>query len=616
MEKTGIKDKEKVNGDNDAAQQSGSPVQGTEQKPGAERATWSKQLEFTLAGIGCAVGLGNVWRFPYLCYRSGGGAFLIPYLLMLALVGIPLLYMELTIGQYIRFGPVHAMAKVCPLLKGVGMSTMMMSFLMCTYYNLIITWALYYLFSSFQSPLPWQSCNNSWNIPENCSEYISNSSFATTASQQFFNYKVLQKSDSIDNLGTVRWELILLLLLAWILIYLCLFKGVRLTGKIVYFTAIFPYIILLAFLINNVQLPGALEGIKFYIVPEWERLTDIQVWVNAAAQIFNSIGIAFGSLMAMASYNQFNNNILKDTLAISLINSATSIFAGFVIFSAFGYMSYIQNVPVTDIAVDGPALVFVVYPQAFSTMSVAPLWAVLFFFMLLCLGIDSEFAMVEVMITSLMDGIGSWLLKYLKYKEVIVLVVCLAAFCMGIPNITQGGIYVFQLLDHYNAIIALVFIAFFEVVAICWFYGVKRLSQNVMEMTGKKPNIFLRACWLIISPAFVIVILIFNIIKFSPARYGDYVFPDWAQGIGWFIFLFSVIWIPLGAIHSLWMLNGSLWERLCKSITPFALDEALQRRQQEETVMTNQLPDGSTLYPTQITDFGKADAFANNSTYM
>ncbi|KAK6473404.1 sodium- and chloride-dependent GABA transporter ine-like isoform X1 [Huso huso] len=528
---------------------------------GSNRPKWSRQIEFTLAGIGYAVGLGNVWRFPYLCYRSGGGAFLIPYFIMLVLVGIPLLYMELTLGQYLQLGPIHALAKVCPLLKGVGLATVAISFIMCSYYNVVITWALYYLFSSFQSPLPWQSCNNTWNVMENCTDHLSNrSAGTTTASQQFFNYRVLERTGGVGEAGTLRWELFCLLFLAWVLIYFSIFKGVKSTGKVVYFTALFPYVILLALLINNAQLPGAIEGIKFFIIPEWEKLAEVEVWVNAAAQIFNSIGISFGSLISMSSYNTFNNNILKDTLAISITNSVTSILAGFVIFSAFGYMSYLQNVPVSSLAVDGPALVYVIYPQAFANMPVAPLWAVLFFIMLICLGLDSQFAMVEVMVTSLMDGIGSCILKYLKRKEFAVLLVCTTAFLLGIPHVMQAGIYTFQLMDHYTAIVSVMFIAFFEVVAVCWIYGVPRLSQNVEEMLGKKPNLFFRICWMVVSPLFVTIILVFTVLQFKPARYEGNVYPPWAQGIGWVICMASIIWIPLGAVHTLWTLKGSFKE--------------------------------------------------------
>ncbi|KAL3971376.1 cytospin [Sarotherodon galilaeus] len=547
-------------------------TQGADADQEPTRPTWSRQIEFTLAGIGCAVGLGNVWRFPYLCYRSGGGAFLVPYLLMLVVLGIPLLYMELTVGQYTRRGPVLALATVCPLLKGVGIASVAISFIMCTYYNVVITWALYYLFSSFQAPLPWQNCNNTWNTP-NCTNHATNSSYSSTASQEFFKYKMLAQTSGVEDTGVLRWDLFLILILAWILIYFCIFKGVKSTGKVVYFTALFPYVILIALLINNAQLPGALEGIKFFIVPVWDELLSVEVWVNAAAQIFNSIGIGFGSLMAMSSYNDFNNNILKDTLSISIINSVTSILAGFIIFSAFGYMSYLQGIPVSDLAVDGPGLVYVVYPQAFANMPVAQLWAVLFFFMLLCLGLDSEFAMVEVMVTSLMDQFYKDVIHIFKKKELFVLAVCFVACLFGIPCVMQVGIYVFQLMDHYTAIVSIMFLAFFEVMAICWIYGVKRLSANLEEMNGNKANIFFRLCWLIVAPVLITVILIFSIIQFKPARYGEYVFPPWAQGVGWIIALASIIWIPLGAIHTLWVLPGSIMEKLKLSLTPYALNE-------------------------------------------
>uniref|UniRef100_A0A3Q3QS97 Transporter n=1 Tax=Monopterus albus TaxID=43700 RepID=A0A3Q3QS97_MONAL len=543
-------------------------IQGADMDRQLSRPTWSRQIEFTLAGIGCAVGLGNIWRFPYLCYRSGGGAFLVPYLLMLVVLGIPLLHMELTVGQYTRRGPAHALANVCPLLKGVGVASVAISFIMCTYYNVIITWALYYLFNSFQSPLPWQNCNNTWNTP-NCTNHATNNSFSSTPSYEFFKYKMLEQTSGLEETGVMRWELFLILLLAWILLYLCIFKGVKSTGKVVYFTALFPYVILIALLINNMQLPGALDGITFFIVPEWDKLLSVEVWVNAAAQIFNSIGIGFGSLLAMASYNSFNNNILKDTLTISLVNSFTSILAGFVIFSAFGYMSHLQGIPISDLAVDGPGLVYVIYPQAFANMPLAQLWAVMFFFMLLCLGLDSEFAMVEVMVTSLMDEFHQHLIKIFKCKELFVLAICGGALLLGIPCVMQVGIYVFQLMDHYTAIVSVMFLAFFEVIAICWSYGVNRLSDNLKEMTGERANIFFRLCWLIVAPVLITVILIFSIIQFKPAHYENYVFPPWAQGIGWIITLASIIWIPLGAIHTLWVLPGSFMQVIYLYHVPF-----------------------------------------------
>lgn len=192
--------------------------------------------------------------------------------------------------------------------------------------------------------------------------------------------------------------------------------------------------------------------------------------------------------------------------------------------------------------------------------------------MLLCLGLDSEFAMVEVMVTSLMDEFYQDLMSIFKRKEFLVLAICVVACLLGIPCVMQVGVYVFQLMDHYTAIVSIMFLAFFEVIAICWSYGVTRLSANVKEMNGTRPNIFFRVCWLIVAPVLITVILVFSIIQFKPARYEHYVFPSWAQGVGWVIALASIIWIPLGAIHTLWLLPGTLLQKLKLSVTPFALN--------------------------------------------
>lgn len=531
--------------------------------PEPQRPTWSGQLEFILATVGYAVGLGNVWRFPYLCYSSGGGAFLIPYFIMMFLCGIPLLLMEFAVGQYTRLGSVHALAKICPLFKGVGLATVVISFVFSTYYNVLMSWALFYFFNSFGATLPWTSCNNTWNIVENCSTgFPGNDTHLQSASQQYFDHRLLEKTGGIEEAGGLQGELFGYLLFAWVIVYLCVFKGVKSTGKVVYFTAVFPYFILFALLINNVQLPGAKNGIIYFVTPVWSKLSEVKVWVNAAAQVFNSLGITFGSMISMASYNRFNNNIVRDALIVSFTNAFTSILAGFVIFSAIGYMAHIHNLPIDNIATDGPGLVFVVYPEVLSTMPVSQLWAPLFFFMLLCLGLDSQFGTVEVAVTFVKDEFGPKILKFLRREELLTLAVCIIAFILGIPHVTKEGIYVFQLMDHYTAVVSLMFLALTEVVSVCLIFGVPRLSLMINRMLGKTPSIFFRLCWLLLCPMLVLCILISSIAQYSPARYGDYKYPLWAEFLGWGISLVSIVWIPLGAIQEIYNNKGSLLQRI------------------------------------------------------
>ncbi|XP_028269350.1 sodium- and chloride-dependent GABA transporter ine isoform X2 [Parambassis ranga] len=547
--------------------------------PGTQRLTWSGRLEFILASVGYAVGLGNVWRFPYLCYSSGGGAFMIPYVTMVLLCGVPLLFMEFTIGQYTRLGPVHAFAKICPLFKGVGLATVVISSVYSTYYNVLMSWVFFYLINSFRAAPPWKSCNNTWNVPENCSSgFPGNVTHLQSASQQFFDHRLLEKTTGIEEPGGLRWELFGYLMITWVIVYLCIFRGIRSTGKVVYFTAVFPYFLLFALLINNVQLPGAKNGILYFVTPVWSRLFDMKVWVNAASQVFNSVGITFGCMISMASYNNFNNNIARDSLIVSSINSFTSILAGFVIFSAVGYMAHLHNLPVENIATDGPGLVFVVYPEVLATMPAFQLWAPLFFFMLLCLGLDSQFATTEVAVTFIKDEFGPKVLSFLKREELIVLAVCVVFFVLGIPHITK-------LLDHYTAVISLMVLAFFEVVAVCWIFGVPRVSLMVEKMQGKAPNIYFRVCWLLLSPLLVLCIMISIIIQYTPVHYGDYRYPAWAEVVGWGISLVSVVWIPLGALHELYKNKGSFLQRLKTAVTPAViLDPLLEKHNHDSLV--------------------------------
>ncbi|KAG1653917.1 Sodium- and chloride-dependent GABA transporter ine [Nymphon striatum] len=544
-----------------------------------EREKWSSKTDFLLSCIGYAVGLGNIWRFPYLCYKSGGGAFLIPYFITLFLCGIPLLLMEMAIGQYMRFGPIGTLNKVAPIFKGVGVATVVVTFILTTYYNVIIAWTLYYLFSSFTAVLPWSNCQHTWNSP-NCYDDLwmhSNNStnmsmvgnYSTvinssvlmnlirpekggiSPSQDFYDHRVLEKTDSIDNLGSIRWELFAVLLLSWTLVYFSLWKGIKVSGKIVYITVTLPYLLLFAFLINGVLLPGAVDGLIFLFKPKWHLLLDAKVWVYAAAQNFNSIGIGFGSIIAMASFNERKSSLLPETLTIISVNTATSLIGSIVVFSTLGHIAEVQGRNVSDVVAQGPGLVLVAIPEVITQMPIPQLWAVLFFILLLLLGLDSQFAMVEVVVTTITDNF-----KKLR-REYIVFCVCLISFLLGIPHVTQGGIYVFQLVDHYASAISIMFIAFFEVIAITWFYGAKRLATNIKEMTGKRPNKYFIICWYFISPALIFAIAIYSFIDYKPLKYDNVVsYPDWAQGLGWMVAMLSVICVPLFAVIAIYKAPG------------------------------------------------------------
>lgn len=312
-------------------------------------------------------------------------------------------------------------------------------------------------------------------------------------------------SNGIQYPGSIRWDLVACLVCAWILVYFAIWKSIKSSTKIRYFTASFPFVLIVIFLGRALTLEGAEKGLQFFFRPNWSELKNSNVWINAAGQSFNSLGIAFGSMISFASYNKYNNNILHDTIAVSSVNFLTSMLVGIFSFATIGNIAYEQNLPISRVIEDGPGLIFIVYTQALARMPGPQLWSVLFFFMLLCLGLNSQFAIVEVVVTSIQDGFPNWIRQKLVYHELLVLLICAVAFFFGLPNIIQGGIYFFLLIDHYVASVTILFIAFFQIVAISWFYGVNRLTKNVKEMTSKNPSIYFRFCWLFASPALLLV---------------------------------------------------------------------------------------------------------------
>ncbi|XP_008934173.1 PREDICTED: sodium- and chloride-dependent creatine transporter 1-like, partial [Merops nubicus] len=307
----------------------------------------------------------------------------------------------------------------------LGLASMVIVFFCNSYYIMILVWGLFYLVHSLTDTLPWATCGHAWNT-EQCTELFHlelchnsstnasagtvpfNLSCADLANKrspviEFWENKVLRLSGDLSEPGEMNWQMILCLVTTWIVVYFCIWKGVKSTGKIVYFTALFPYVVLILLLVHGVTLPGALGGIVYYLKPDWSKLAEAQVWIDAGTQIFFSYAIGLGALTALGSYNRFHNNCYRDAYILAVINSSTSFFAGFVVFSVLGFMASEQGVDISKVAESGPGLAFIAYPKAVTLMPLSPLWATLFFFMLLVLGLDSQFVGVEGFITGILD---------------------------------------------------------------------------------------------------------------------------------------------------------------------------------------------------------------------
>ncbi|KAK6470571.1 solute carrier family 6 member 11a [Huso huso] len=560
------------------------------------RGQWASKTEFILAAAGQIVGLGNLWRFPYLCYKNGGGVFLIPYLLFLVFCGIPLFLLETALGQYTSQGSITAWRRICPLFEGecIGYASQVIIGYSVVSYIIIQAWALFYLFHSFSWELPWVSCRNTWNTGT-CVEFdkhniTSNGTIpenATSPATEFWERRVLSISGGIEEVGSLHWELMLCLLLCWIICYFCVWKGVKSTGKVVYFTATFPYLMLAVLLIRGLTLPGAVDGIIFYLYPDPARLADPQVWMDAGIQIFFSYSICGGNLIILGSYNTYNNNCYKDCMYLCLLNSGTSFVAGFAIFSMLGFMAHEQGVPISEVAESGPGLAFIAYPRAMAMMPLPQLWAFCFFLMVFLLGVDTEFVCLENLTTSISDMYPSFFRQGSR-RKLLLLFICVVTFLIGLLMVTDGGMYVFQLIDYYACNgTCMMFLAIFETICIGWVLGGNHFYDCIEDMIGYRPWPLIKYCWLFFTPAICIGTFIFSLVKYTPLKYNrTYEYPAWGYILGWFLALSSIVLVPLWIVFKLTQTKGTMPERLRLLCLP-ADDLPLGKKQKESSCPFN-----------------------------
>ncbi|EEB19003.1 sodium-dependent nutrient amino acid transporter, putative [Pediculus humanus corporis] len=549
-------------------------------KQDPERGGWSSKLNFLFSCISVSVGLGNVWRFPYLCHKNGGGAFLITYFIAMIFCGIPVFFQEVAIGQYLGCGGMTLVGNICPLLQGTGYATMTIVFLLDVYYCIIIAWTLFYLLSTFTvlPDLPWQSCGNWWNT-DNCFDGSNSSenmgmensmdltnNHTTTPVEEYWLRRVLMLSNGITDIGGMQWELFGLLFLAWIIVYLIIAKGLNQSGKIIWFTALFPYAIFLILLFYSVTLTGAIDGLKYFITPDWSKLTTAGAWIDGSTQIFFAYSLGVGTLPALGSYNNFRHNCYKDAVVTCIVNTFTCILAGIITFSILGYLAHIQHTDVEHVVASGPGLVFITYPEVVLQLPGAPIWSAIFFFMLMILGVDSLFCNVESFVTGVVDH---WSHILRPHRKKFTLGVCLIMFALGIPMVTHGGTYIFQIMDFYSASgMCLLWVCFFQTIAISWVFGAEKFVNCIKEMTGKKPGLFWVISWKFLAPSVMLGVFFFFCIKYEPVTYANvYHYPWWGEVIGLILSFSSMIWIPGYAIYYLIKTPGSFKEKIKKGLT-------------------------------------------------
>uniref|UniRef100_A0A665TH88 Transporter n=1 Tax=Echeneis naucrates TaxID=173247 RepID=A0A665TH88_ECHNA len=519
-----------------------------EKEEASGRPKWENKAQYILTCVGFCIGLGNVWRFPYLCQSHGGGAFLIPYLILLVLEGMPLLLMEFAIGQRLRKGSVGVWRSISPYLTGIGIASMLVSFLVGLYYNTLIAWIMWYFFNSFQDPLPWSQCplndDGTGFVPE-CQQ---------SSTIDYYFYRVtLNSSATITDSEGLHWPIVICLLAAWTVIAICCIRGISTSGKAVYITAILPYIVLAIFLIRGMTLKGALSGIKFLFTPKVGELSKPTTWLDAGAQVFYSFGLAWGGLISFSSYNPVHNNCMQDAVILTAITGFTSVYAATVTYSIIGFRatekydncisenimkllnafelpeenittsnyetmfthlngSYPEIVLIFTVfaqGVEGTGLAFIVFTEAITKMPGSPAWSVLFFVMLLCLGVSTLIGNIEGVVVPLKDlnvFPKSW------PHEALTGTTCVVAFIISLMFAQPSGLYWVTLFDNFAGSVPLLTIGLFELLAVVYVYGIDRFNEDLKFLVGHRPSIFWQVSWRLITPSIIVVILVFYLV--------------------------------------------------------------------------------------------------------
>ncbi|TKS73913.1 Sodium-dependent neutral amino acid transporter B(0)AT2 [Collichthys lucidus] len=578
-----------------------------------ERPAWNSKLQYILAQVGFSVGLGNVWRFPYLCQKNGGGAYLVPYLILLVLIGIPLFFLELAVGQRIRRGSIGVWNYISPRLGGIGFASCVVCFFVALYYNVIISWSLFYFSQSFQQPLPWHECPL---IKNKTSTYVVPECEKSSATTYYWYRQALDISSSISEGGGLNWKMTVCLLVAWSIVCLAMIKGIQSSGKVMYFSSLFPYVVLMCFLVRALLLKGSLDGIRHMFTPKLEMMLEAKVWREAATQVFFALGLGFGGVIAFSSYNKRDNNCHFDAVLVSFINFFTSVLATLVVFAVLGFKANIMNskcvalntkrielllgngidahlipkhinftqvsqVSVEDYhkmievikgvkegdfsqlgldacsiedelnkAVQGTGLAFIAFTEAMTHFPASPFWSVMFFLMLINLGLGSMFGTIEGILTPLID-------TFKVRKEFLTVGCCLLAFSIGLLFVQRSGNYFVAMFDDYSATLPLLIVVVLENVAVAWVYGIDKFFEDLKDMLGFTPYRFYYYMWKYITPILLLVLLCASFIQLTmtPPSYSAWIqeeakeltlhFPVWGIVVCISLVVMAIMPVPV-----------------------------------------------------------------------
>ncbi|XP_077560477.1 sodium- and chloride-dependent glycine transporter 2-like [Haemaphysalis longicornis] len=546
---------------------------------------WATELQLILSCAGIVIGMANIWRFPKVLYENGGGSFLMAYTVMLLVVGYPLFYLEIILGQYTRFGP-GAVTRCVPLARGVEVCTGLVSLLVSAYMHAMLAQSLLQLLLAFTDfkLTPLSGCYGFWEHqletcykidkrvcgvvdrrtthqsarrgPHNRSHqphYLRPFRYddvvmdcvnvTESMSEHFFHTSVGMSPHHRQSwsVGGVQFELALCLALMWVLLFMCLVSGLRTTGPRLSMLTLLPVGITVLLMVETLWKEGSAIGIWFMLAPRWRRLLDITVWTRAVEQTLFTLGIAYGPVVTFGSFCRYFENVHRVVFLVTLMAVAASLMYATIVFSSLGRMALNLNIPVQNIVHGGQSVIFV----AMSKYSVHWVFSVLFFVLVIIAGTNSQISLADVVLTHW----GDCLLAVQRNRRPFLMLYCVLGFLLGLPFVTGGGLYLVQLVDSQVVGFLLTYVALFELLAIMWIYGLEHLKLDVLLMHGDLSAVKLEAAWCVLIPTVLAGTLVTNMLSgCSSLRIGPVAYPVHMCYVGWSLIIAGALQVPLWAV--------------------------------------------------------------------
>lgn len=474
-----------------------------------KRGRWNSRTGFLIAAIGSAVGLGNIWRFPYIAYKNGGGAFLIPYIIAMLFVGVPLLIAEQGIGNHFRGSPALSFFKINKKWEWLGWwSSVIVSFAIMLYYTVVIGWCINYLIYSIDL---------SWGFD----------------TEGFFHNTFLGISEGAFDIGGFQPGIILGTLVVWVSIWWISVRGVN-RGLELANRICVPLLgmLMITMMLWTLALPGSIDGIVAFFKPDVSKLLDPCVWTDAFSQVFFSLSVAIGIMIAYSSYLKPKASIVENSWITAIADTGFAIFAGMVVFATLGTMAYAAELPISEVVKGGPGLAFVTYPKAISLLPFGSnIFGILFFLSLIFAGITSGISILEAFVCSAVD-------KFQASRTKVVTITCMVGFVGSLIFTTRSGIFWLDIVDYFVMNFGLLAIGLLEALVIGWILGSSKMGKYINEGSRLKVGRVWGFSMKFIIPIVLGVLLIREVISLVDKPYGGY---SWKHlgfvGIGWFIFV-------------------------------------------------------------------------------